>query len=48
MRSYDEIMSVALINSLAYIPTYIQERDKEKKLIKYQYKRNLKSRKCKK
>lgn len=48
LRSYDEIMQVAVINSLAYIPTYIQQRDQEKKLNKYPHKRNLKSRRNKK
>lgn len=47
-RSFDEIMEVAFNNSLAYIPTYIKQREEEKKLKKYSYKKNLKSRKGKK
>jgi hypothetical protein len=47
LRSFNEIMEIALVNSLAYIPTYIQEREQEKKLNKYPHKRNLRSRKKK-
>lgn len=47
-RSFNEIMEVAFNNSLAYIPIFIQKREEEKKLKKYAYKKNLKSRKGKK
>lgn len=47
-RSFNEIMEVAFNNSLAYIPIFIQKREEERKLNKYPYKKNLKSRRGKK
>lgn len=43
-RSFDEIMETGVKNALERIPSFIEEREQEKKLNKYPHKRNLKSR----